>query len=124
MPCRLSDDVESARNAQDHPSGKASIPDRHTCYGSQYCADPDFLIKQKIALSVDGVMRLEGASARQNQHLLGSNRTPDFDVDPRSLLSESLIPTTHFSFPAVAFNTGPRVWHAGDGRITEVRRRR
>ena len=49
------------------------IDGRITYCGSQNCADPEFLVKQKFAPWVDIVLRIEGAVAQQNQSLFISD---------------------------------------------------
>jgi cardiolipin synthase len=49
------------------------VDGRVTYCGSQNCADPEFLVKEKYAPWVDSVIRLEGPIVRQNQRLFATD---------------------------------------------------
>lgn len=82
-----------------------------TYCGSQNCADPEFLVKEKFAPWVDAVMRFQGPVVRQNQHLFASDwmSYADENIDP---LLVSPIDVPHSGFPAQVIGTGPTVRHS------------
>ncbi|WP_425051198.1 cardiolipin synthase [Psychromarinibacter sp. S121] len=63
------------------------IDNRITYCGSQNCADPEFLVKEKYAPWVDLMVRFEGPIARQNQWLFAQDWMAHVDEDLHPLLS-------------------------------------
>ena len=82
------------------------IDGRITYCGSQNCADPEFLVKEKFAPWVDAVIRFEGPIARQNQHLFAGDWMTYADEDIDDLLSLP-IPAPEPGFTAQVVGTGP-----------------
>ena len=96
------------------------IDDRITYCGSQNCADPEFLVKEKYAPWVDAVMRFEGPIARQNQFLFASDwmtYVPDDVID--GLDRPLPIPATA-SVPAQVIGTGPTVRYSAMPEMFEA----
>ncbi len=77
-----------------------------TYCGSQNCADPEFLVKEKYAPWVDAVIRFEGPIVRQNQHLFASDWMTYADENIDHLLQQPIsVPQSGFS--AQVIGTGP-----------------
>ena len=96
------------------------IDDRTTYCGSQNCADPEFLVKEKYAPWVDAVMRFEGPIARQNQFLFASDwmtYVPDDVIDG---LDKPLPIPASASVPAQVIGTGPTVRHSAMPEMFEA----
>ena len=79
-----------------------------TYCGSQNCADPEFLVKQKYAPWVDAVIRFEGPVARQNQYLFACDWMSHVNEDIGHLLQED-VPSSADGFLAQVIGTGPTV---------------
>jgi cardiolipin synthase A/B len=96
------------------------IDHRITYCGSQNCADPEFLVKEKYAPWVDAVMRFEGPIARQNQFLFASDWMTYVPDDVIDALDRPLpIPATA-SVPAQVIGTGPTVRYSAMPEMFEA----
>lgn len=84
------------------------IDGRITYCGSQNCADPEFLVKEKYAPWVDAVMRFQGPVVRQNQHLFVSDWMNSTDENIEDLL-RGPIAAPQSGFPAQVIGTGPTI---------------
>jgi cardiolipin synthase len=82
-----------------------------TYCGSQNCADPEFLVKEKYAPWVDAVMRFEGPIVQQNQYLFVSDWMSYTDEDIGEMLSRP-IDAPGSGFPAQVIGTGPTERHS------------
>ncbi len=82
-----------------------------TYCGSQNCADPEFLIKEKYAPWVDAVIRFEGPIARQNQHLFASDWMTYTEEDISDMLRQP-IPAPQAGFTSQVIGTGPTSRHS------------
>ena len=82
------------------------IDGRITYCGSQNCADPEFLVKQKFAPWVDAVMRFEGPIVRQNQYLFANDWMCYASEDIDELL-RAPIEAPAPGFAAQVVGTGP-----------------
>src|SRR5215468_1964569 len=85
------------------------IDDRITYCGSQNCADPEFLVKEKYAPWVDAVMRFEGPIARQNQYLFASDWMTHVPDDLAYCFERPLPSCGTGGVPAQVIGTGPTV---------------
>jgi len=82
------------------------IDGRITYCGSQNCADPEFLVKQKYAPWVDAMMRFEGPIATQNQFLFARDWIAYAGEDLNELLRQP-IPAPRPGLPAQVVASGP-----------------
>jgi len=88
---------------------KIVVIDNHITYcGSQNCADPEFLVKEKYAPWVDAMIRFEGPIVRQNQHLFAGDWMAEVDEDIGDLIRQP-IPPNPPGLPAQVIGTGPTV---------------
>jgi cardiolipin synthase len=82
------------------------VDDRITYCGSQNCADPEFLVKEKYAPWVDAVIRFEGPVVRQNQYLFASDWMSYADESIDELL-QTPIAALQRGLAAQVIGTGP-----------------
>lgn len=85
----------------------AVIDGRITYCGSQNCADPAFLIKQKFAPWVDVLVRFEGPVARQADIIFASAWTVETGEDLSAIMSAQPPRPSSAGIPAIATGTGP-----------------
>lgn len=91
---------------------KILIVDNKVTYcGSQNCADPAFLPKEKYGPWVDAVMRFEGPIVRQNQFLFALDWMVNYGEKIQDILMEPVAETTS-GFPAQVIVGGPTGRHA------------
>lgn len=95
------------------------IDGRITYFGSQNCADPEFLVKPKFAPWVDVMTRLEGPVAAQNQRLFAGDWMSHVDENLKDLLEQPLAATSP-GITAQAFGTGPTVRYSAMPEMFET----
>jgi cardiolipin synthase len=88
---------------------KIAVIDGRTGYcGSQNCADPAFLPKQRFGPWVDVMIRVEGPVVRQLQHLFIIDWMTHAGEDVAALL-DLPAPPLPGGFPAIAVGSGPTI---------------
>ncbi len=88
---------------------KIAVIDGRTGYcGSQNCADPAFLPKERFGPWVDVMIRVEGPVVRQLQHLFIIDWMTHAGEDVADLLDAPVEPVPG-GFPAIAVGTGPTI---------------
>ena len=94
------------------------VDDRVTYCGSQNCADPEFLVKEKYAPWVDAMIRFEGPIVRQNQYLFASDWMSYANDDIDDILRREISPPGP-GFPAQVIATGPTFRHSAMPEVFE-----
>jgi cardiolipin synthase len=99
------------------------IDGRVTYCGSQNCADPEFLVKEKFAPWVDSVIRFEGPIVRQNQRLfatdwmtyVGEDLSADLSLDgtePEPTVAGTVIAQVIASGPTLRHSAMPELFES------------
>jgi cardiolipin synthase len=88
-----------------------------TYCGSQNCADPAFLIKQKFAPWVDIMIRYQGPIVRQAEVIFASDWSVETGEDLRELIRQTDPAPIDGGFDAITTGTGPI---SPKGAMTEI----